>query len=410
VAGRARQRRDAAHEGAADAEYVYVHEGKDCPEPPAAVNGSKMPTLMNRSNPSDLIVDQPGLLPVAERLAAAAAVGVDTEFLRERTYFAQLCLLQLSVADGAFCIDTLALRDLQPLRATLSNPAIAKVLHAARQDLEVLWPATGPVVGLFDTQVAAALIGLPAQIGYGDLVNRLLSVSLHKGETRTDWSRRPLTAAQLAYAVDDVRYLLPLREQLGQRLEQLGRRAWFDQEMAELDAIGSFEVDPAQAFRRFKGFSELDPDRQRIAAALSAWREQRAISSDRPRNWILADAALRDIVMRAPRKPAELAAIPELPEGVLNHSGPQILALIEAADLPERLAPLPQRQRPDPDTTAAIRKLSQLAQQIGRELGMAPELLATRREMERLVAGARDGAVLKGWRREVVGERLLGAL
>ncbi len=387
-----------------------MHEGKDCPEPPAAVNGSKMPTLMNRSNPSDLIVDQAGLLPVAERLAAAAAVGVDTEFLRERTYFAQLCLLQLSVADGAFCIDTLALRDLQPLRATLSNRAIAKVLHAARQDLEVLWPATGPVVGLFDTQVAAALIGLPAQIGYGDLVNRLLSVSLHKGETRTDWSRRPLTAAQLDYAVDDVRYLLPLREQLGQRLEQLGRRAWFDQEMAELDAIGSFEVDPTQAFRRFKGFSELDPDRQRIAAALSAWREQRAISSDRPRNWILADAALRDIVMRAPRKPAELAAIPELPEGVLNHSGPQILALIEAADLPERLAPLPQRQRPDPDTTAAIRKLSQLAQQIGRELGMAPELLATRREMERLVAGARDGAVLKGWRREVVGERLLGAL
>jgi ribonuclease D len=410
MTGRARQRRDAAHECSADAEYVYVHEEKDCPEPRASVNGSNMPTLMNRSNASDIIVDRAGLLPVAERLAAAPAVGLDTEFLRERTYFAQLCLLQLSVADGAFCVDTLALRDLTPLRATMSSPAISKVLHAARQDLEVLWPATGPVLGLFDTQVAAALIGLPAQIGYGDLVNRLLSINLHKGETRTDWSRRPLSAAQLAYAIDDVRYLLPLRERLSERLDRLGRRAWFDEEMAELDAIGSFEVDPTQAFRRFKGFGELDPERQRLAVALSAWREQRAISSDRPRNWILADAALRDIVMRAPRKPSELAMIAELPEGVLNHSGPQILALIEAADLPERLVPLPQRHRPDPDTTAAIRKLSQLAQQIGRELGMAPEILATRREMERLVAGARDGAVLKGWRRAVVGERLLGAL
>ena len=369
-----------------------------------------MPALMKRSYASDIIVDRDGLLPVAERLAAAPAVGLDTEFLRERTYFAQLCLLQLSVDDGAFCVDTLALRDLTPLRATMGTAAISKVLHAARQDLEVLWPVTGPVVGLFDTQVAAALIGLPAQIGYGDLVNRLLSISLHKAETRTDWSRRPLSAAQLAYAIDDVRYLLPLRERLGERLERLGRHAWFDQEMAELDAIGSFEVDPSQAFRRFKGFDELDPERQRLAAALTAWREQRAISSDRPRNWILADAALRDIVMRAPRTAPELATIAELPDGVLQHSGPQILALIDAAGLPERLSPLPQRHRPDPATTAAVRKLSQLAQQIGRELGMVPEILATRREMERLVAGARDGAVLKGWRREVVGERLLGAL
>lgn len=410
MAGRPCQCRNAAHESAADAKYVYVHEEKDCPEPLAAVNGSNMAVLMNRSNASDIIVDQAGLLPVAERLAAASAVGLDTEFLRERTYFAQLCLLQLSVADGAFCVDTLALPDLALLRATLSNPAISKVLHAARQDLEVLWPATGPIIGLFDTQVAAALIGLPAQIGYGDLVNRLLAVNLHKGETRTDWSRRPLSAAQLAYAIDDVRYLLPLRERLNERLEQLGRRTWFDQEMAELDAIGSFEVDPAQAFRRFKGFNELDSERQRLATALSSWREQRAISADRPRNWILAEAALRDIVMRAPRKPAELAAIPELPEGVLNHSGPQILALIAAANLPERLPPLPQRHRPDPATTAAVQKLSQLARQIGQELGMAPEILATRREMERLVAGARDGGVLKGWRREVVGERLLSAL
>jgi ribonuclease D len=365
---------------------------------------------MNQSSASKIIVENDGLLRVCERLAAADAIGLDTEFLRERTYFAQLCLLQLSVVDDSFCIDTLALRDLAPLRATFGGGRLPKVLHAGRQDLEVLWPTAGPLIGLFDTQVAAALIGLPAQIGYGDLVHRLLSINLHKAETRTDWSRRPLSAAQLAYALDDVRYLLPLHARLSERLEQLGRRGWFDQEMAELDAIGSFEVDPAQAFRRFKGFGELDPERQRLASALSEWREQRAISADRPRNWILADAALREIVMRAPRTLADLKLVAELPEGVLNHSGAQILSIIAATQLPQRLAPLPQRQRPDPATTAAVRKLSQLAHQIGNELGMAPEILATRREMERLVAGARDGAVLKGWRREVVGERLLGAL
>jgi ribonuclease D len=359
---------------------------------------------------SEIIGDGAGLAQVCERLQAAKAIGLDTEFMRERTYFAQLCLLQLSADEYAICIDTLALPDLSSLRAIMGSLQVPKVLHAARQDLEVLSPATGPVIGLFDTQVAAALIGLPAQVGYAELVQRLLSTSLHKTETRTDWSRRPLSQAQIAYALDDVRYLLPLRERLRERLEQLGRWAWFEQEMAELDTIGSFEVDPQLAWRRFKGFFELDPERQRLVRGLAAWREQRAISADRPRNWILPDAALRDIVQRAPRTAAQLEAATPLPDGILNHSGAQILAVIEAAQLPERLPPLPQRRRPDPATTEAVRKLSQLAQQIGRELGMAPEILATRRDMEQLVSGARDGAVLTGWRRQVVGERLLGAL
>src|ERR1700690_1105036 len=181
---------------------------------------------------SEIISDTMGLAQVCEQLKAANAIGLDTEFMRERTYFAQLCLLQLSFGAEAVCIDTLALPDLGPLRATMASPAIGKVLHAARQDLEVLAPATGPLLGLFDTQVAAALIGLPAQIGYGDLVSQLLGRRLHKAETRTDWSRRPLSGAQLAYALDDVRYLQPLCEQLTGGLRQLGRWNWFEEEMA----------------------------------------------------------------------------------------------------------------------------------------------------------------------------------
>ena len=166
----------------------------------------------------EIISDSASLVRLCEQLHAASAVGLDTEFMRERTYFAQLCLLQLSFGEHAVCIDTIVLRDLGALRPIMAQPQWPKILHAARQDLEVLEPATGALHGLFDTQVAAALIGMPAQIGYGDLVQLLLATNLRKAETRTDWSRRPLSGAQLAYALDDVRYLLPLRERLRERL------------------------------------------------------------------------------------------------------------------------------------------------------------------------------------------------
>jgi ribonuclease D len=359
---------------------------------------------------SEIISHTAALVQLGEQLSAVGAIGLDTEFMRERTYFAQLCLVQLSFAQRAVCIDTIKLPDLSALGPIMHSQQPLKVLHAARQDLEVLEPATGAVTGLFDTQVAASLIGMPAQVGYGELVEQLLSTKLRKAETRTDWSRRPLSSAQLAYALDDVRYLLPLRERLRERLEALGRWHWFEEEMAELDASGSFAVDPQQAWRRVKGLAELDEPRQALARMLAAWRERVAISADRPRNWILPDAALRDIVLQAPRTPSELQAITTLPESVRAQSGAQILELIAAARLPARLAPLPSRARPDPARIQAVRKLAQLTQSTGRELGIAPEILATRREMERLVAGARDGSLLSGWRRAVIGERLLGAL
>jgi ribonuclease D len=359
---------------------------------------------------SAIISDQNAFAQLCRELAQHSAFGLDTEFMRERTYFAQLCLLQLSFGDQAVCIDTLALTDLSPLRPAMASPAIGKVVHAARQDLEVLGPATGPLIGLFDTQVAAALIGLSAQVGYGELVRQLLGASLHKAETRTDWSRRPLSAAQIAYALDDVRYLQPLRERLTERLQQLGRWRWFEEEMAQLDAAGSFVVDPDQSWRRLKGIVELDPGRQALARALSAWRERRAISSDRPRSWILPDAALRDMVLHVPRNMTELALTAELPDGIRINSGAEMLAVIEAARLPGALPPLPRRARPEAAETELLRKLSQLTQQTGRELGIAPEILATRRDMQHLVNGGRDGGPLTGWRRAVIGERLLQAL
>jgi ribonuclease D len=358
----------------------------------------------------DIISDRDALLRLGERLRAETVIGLDTEFMRERTYFARLCLMQLSFSGSAACIDTLLLTDLSALGAPLRAAGTRKVLHAARQDLEVLHPLTGPLRPLFDTQIGAALIGMPAQVGYGELVKRLLGKSLHKSQTRTDWSRRPLTHAQLTYALDDVLYLPQLAQLLEERLQALGRAQWFEEEMAELEGTESFKVEPDEAWRRLKGLDELDEARRALAAALAAWRERRAVATDRPRNWVLPDAALRAIVARVPRTPSELAAIAELPVGTSHHAGEQILELIGALGLPSTLPPLPQRRRPDPTESEAVRRLAELTQQTGRELGIAPEILATRREMERLVAGARDEGPLAGWRRAVIGERLLGAL
>jgi ribonuclease D len=357
-----------------------------------------------------LIRDAAALTAFAAASAPVDAIGIDTEFMRERTYYAQLCLLQLATAEHAAAIDTLALADLGALRPLMGKAGMRKVLHAARQDLEVLWPALGTLAGIYDTQVAAALIGLPPQIGYADLVQRLLGAHLHKSQTRTDWSRRPLSPEQLDYALDDVRYLLPLRATLDQQLERLGRRAWFEEEMNALDDAGSFAVDPAAAWKRFRGFAELDDGRREIAQQIAAWRETRAMAADRPRGWILPDAALRDIVLRVPRTPAELAQLAELPEGIRRNSGEQILAIIADVGLPARLPPLPGRQRPDPERVQQVRRLGDVTQEVAGRLGIAPELLATRRELEQLAAGGRAGGPLEGWRRAVVGEALLAAL
>ena len=358
----------------------------------------------------NIVTTSPALVELAGRLEGCAQIGLDTEFLRERTYRAELCLVQLSSSSDAVCVDPLALPNLEPLARILTSPAIAKVMHASRQDVEVLYPIAGLVQPLFDTQIAAALTGLPAQIGYGELVRRLLSKELAKSHTRTDWSRRPLSTEQIEYALDDVRYLLPLKAVLEEQLERSGRLEWLTEELHALRDARAIVPDPADAWLRIKGLRSLDPARERLAQLLAAWRERRAIERNRPRGWILEDAALREIVMQVPRSVEALAAIPEFPAGVLKHCGTELLDCIRAAAIPEPPPPINTRTRPDPVKTALVKKLGALNQTIAADLGVSPEVLATRRDLELLADGHRDVSVLRGWRRNVVGERMLAAL
>jgi ribonuclease D len=344
------------------------------------------------------------------RLGAETRIGLDTEFLRERTYRAQLCLVQLASRDEAVCVDPLCLSELAPLATLLVSAGTVKVMHASRQDLEVLFPVAGLARPVFDTQVAARLTGLPAQVGYAELARRLLQRELPKSHTRTDWTRRPLSAEQLEYALDDVRYLLPIAEQLEAQLERLGRLDWLAEELAGLADERSFSTDPEEAWRRVRGLRGLDPGRERLARTLAAWRERQAVEHDRPRGWILDDAALREIVLRVPRSAAELAAIAALPAGLVKHRGGELLALLAGASVPDPTPPVPARPSADPVRSALIRKLAAISQAVAAELRLVPEVLATRRDLEQLADGRRDGTVLRGWRRAVLGERLLAAL
>jgi ribonuclease D len=357
-----------------------------------------------------IVTTSPALAELAAELESCDHVGLDTEFLRERTYRAELCLVQLSSRSDAWCVDPLALPDLTPLARMLTTPGITKVMHASRQDVEVLFPIAGLVRPVFDTQIAAALTGLPAQIGYGELVRRLLGKELAKSHTRTDWSRRPLSPEQIEYALDDVRYLLPLKTILEEQLERSGRLAWLTEELHELEDTRNIATAPEDAWLRVKGLRSLDPARERLAQLLAAWRERRAIERNRPRGWILDDAALRDIVMQVPRSLEAIAAIPEFPAGVLKHCGSELLECIQAAAVPDPAPPINTRQRPDPSKTALVKKLGALNLTLAADLGLSPEVLATRRDLELLVDGRRDVGVLRGWRREVVGNRMLAAL
>jgi ribonuclease D len=190
--------------------------------------------IHHRSGLQPIVAKAPALTALTTALSGLARIGLDTEFLRERTYRAQLCLVQIGTAAEAVCIDPLALPDLAPLAHVLGQESVLKVMHASRQDLEVLLPVAGLTRPVFDTQIAASLTGLPAQVGYAEAVWRLLGQRLDKSHTRTDWSRRPLSAEQLDYALDDVRYLLPLAARLEEELARLGRLEWLAEELATL--------------------------------------------------------------------------------------------------------------------------------------------------------------------------------
>jgi ribonuclease D len=356
-----------------------------------------------------LVDDTRTLAATCASLAESPRLAVDTEFVRERTYLAELALIQLGDGRQIHLVDPVASMDSAPLVELLGNAGRTKVLHAARQDVEVLLPLLGgPVAPVLDTQVAAALLGLPAQVGYADLVARELGVQLEKGQARTDWMRRPLSARQLEYAADDVRYLLPLAAQLEERLDAKGRLEWLREDCAALADPRLYRVDPLDAWQRFKGVEQLRPAEQLRLRSLARWREERAQRRNLPRSWVLADDAVREIARTVPRDVSQLKSLRVMPDSAAGKLGGEILEALARAEA-EPADGIEQRfdGRPSPEEQARAKRLSDRLRAVATELEVTPEVLATQKDVRKLARGDRDVPPLRGWRAAVIGAALL---
>jgi len=355
----------------------------------------------------------PELTRFCGQLATAGWFALDTEFLREKTYYPKLCLLQIATPESVACIDPLALDNLDPVLDLIFDAGITKVMHSARQDMEIFYHLRGAAPAtVFDTQIAALLLGYPDQIGYGNLVSEVLGVNLEKLHTRADWSLRPLTRDQIDYAADDVIYLVDVYRNLHARLMEQGRLAWLDEDFARLSSDALYSNPPAEAWLRVKGGSRLKGAALAVLQSLAGWRETMAQQRDRPRGWILRDDALVEIARHRPASVEELGRIRGLQEAFIRHNGEQLIRLVAAAgkQLPAPFPDAGQCLKLSPEQDALVDVMSAVTRISGMEHALNPAVLATRKQLERLVSGDADVDIMHGWRRKLVGERLQALL
>ena len=284
------------------------------------------------------------------------------------------------------------------------------VVHSARQDIEVVFQTAGSMpAALFDTQVAAALLGHPAQVGYAGLVKTLFDADIDKTHTRADWSRRPLRDEFLSYAAEDVAYLLPAADRLGEALDARGRLEWAREDSALLLDPALYVIEDDQAIERLKGARNLRGQKRAVAARLAAWREAEAIARNRPRQWILRDSVMMEIIFRLPRNASQLAAIEGMPPKVVQRAGKALLAAIAAAagDDPDYRPPAP----PDESQKTLLKDMQARVAACASDLGIAAETLASKRELAAvIISGDRDSRVFCGWRAALIGDELLKML
>ncbi|MFB3063498.1 MAG: ribonuclease D [Gammaproteobacteria bacterium] len=355
-----------------------------------------------------MISSEAGLANAISQIAGSPMIGLDTEFRREDTYYSQLCLMQISTRNRIFLIDNLAIPDLAPLFELLANRRQLKIMHSARQDLELLLQyADRPLQPVFDTQIAAACLGNDLQLGYSTLVEQLMSVSLSKSQTRTQWCARPLTRAQLDYAAEDVLYLIPMMERLQADIVGGDRERWFEEDSLELYDRKLYEQDDDTAWRRVKGAGKLEAKQRARLKALAGWREKTAKHENRPRQWIVRDAPLVELALRNPEKTEDLAGVKHLPTGKLRRYGSAMLEALAR----ETGGPVPGNSivRPGAAEKALLKKLKALLVKRAGELKVRPELLAGRRDLQALARGETDTRATRGWRREVLGSDLLAS-
>jgi ribonuclease D len=361
-----------------------------------------------------LITTTDELAAFCKPLGNAEFIAVDTEFMRERTYWPKLCLAQVAGPDEAAAVDALADGiDLSPLDELMANPKVLKVFHAARQDLEIFYLRMNKVPEpLFDTQVAAMVCGHGEAASYESLATKLAKARIDKSSRFTDWSRRPLSERQITYAISDVTHLRVVYGHLRRQLEKTGRLDWITEEMAVLNDPATYRADPEQAWRRLKPRG-ASPRLLGTLKEVAAWRERTAQRIDIPRQRLLRDEQLLEIASHAPKTVEELALTRGLGRGFAEGwQGREILEAIEKArKIPE--SQLPSRERPPEQLrapSAVVDLLRTLLRLKAEEAGVAARLVASADEIDRLAAGKRDVHVLHGWRNEIFGKDAVALL
>jgi ribonuclease D len=351
------------------------------------------------------------LAQACARLATHPYVTIDTEFLRESTYYPILCVMQMASPDEALVVDALAPDiDLAPFFALMADERVLKVFHAGRQDIEIIWHRAGLIPHpVFDTQIAAMVLGHGDSISYEQLVQRITGDHLDKSHRFTDWSRRPLSKAQIAYAISDVTHLRDIYLALSADLAKRERTEWVNEEMEVLISPETYRAEPESAWQRVRTRARK-PKELAVLMEVAAWREREAQGRDVPRGRVLKDDALGDIAVQAPTSMEKLAALRSLPRGFERSKwGEAILEAVErglARDL--KSLPRVERSRSAVNGAATVELLKVLLRMTAERHAVAAKVIATVEDLERIAADdAADVAALKGWRRELFGEKAL---
>lgn len=359
-------------------------------------------------------IDRADQLPaLCDQILREPWIALDTEFLREKTYYPKFCLLQIAAPGWVACVDPLAITDLGPLLEAIYHPAITKVLHSCRQDLEIFYQITGKIPQpIFDTQIAAPLLGFQENPGYAMLVSSFLNINLSKAHTRTDWSERPLSPDQIQYAADDVIYLCKIYQIMCEQLQKLDRLNWLESDFALLDNHELYQLSPENAWLKIRGKNKLTGRQLSILQSLTEWRERTAQSENKPRNWLFPDDMLMELAKLQPITLPELGKIRNIHERSVSRYGKVLCELVAAAR--ERTPkPLNEKAQPSKKTQqheAVLDVMGAVVRIRAEENSLNPIILATRKDLEQLLFGDEDSLLLNGWRYNMAGRELQGML
>ena len=359
----------------------------------------------------DLISTTGDLAAACSRMAKQHFVTVDTEFLRETTYYPLLCVAQMASPDEAVVIDALATGlDLTPFFALMANESVVKVFHAARQDIEIVWNMAKTIPHpIVDTQVAAMVLGYGDSISYDQIVQRITGDTLDKSHRFTDWTRRPLSDAQIAYAVSDVTHLRDVYLKLATDLEKRGRSNWVEAEMEVLTSPETYRAEPERAWERLKN-RVRKPKELAVLIEIAAWREREAQTRDVPRGRVIKDDVVVDIAVQAPTTIERLGHLRSLPKGFeRSRWGEQIVEAVKRGlERDQKTLPRLERFKPAPNGAATVELLKVLLRMTAERHGVAAKVIATVDDLDRIAADDEaDVPALKGWRRELFGDKAL---